>query len=44
MQTTDLPEDSVEMVRAIRLKLYEETKGMSPQERYLLHKKKSGGI
>jgi hypothetical protein len=37
MQTTNLPEDSVEMVRAIRQKHYEETKGMSPQERYLRH-------
>jgi hypothetical protein len=40
MQTTNLPEDSVEMVRAIRQKHYEETKGMSPHERYLYRQKK----
>jgi hypothetical protein len=38
--TTNLPTDSIEMIRAIRRKHYEETKGMSPQERYLRHKKK----
>ncbi|MDR0338033.1 MAG: hypothetical protein LBI18_13185 [Planctomycetaceae bacterium] len=40
LTTTNLPIDSVEMVRSIRRKHYEETKGMSPQERYLRHSKK----
>jgi hypothetical protein len=40
MQTTNLPEDSVEMIRAIRQKHYEETKGMSPEERYLYRQRK----
>jgi hypothetical protein len=34
MRTDDLPTDSVEMVRAIRQRHYEETKGMTLQERF----------
>ncbi|MDR1964904.1 MAG: hypothetical protein LBQ50_14120 [Planctomycetaceae bacterium] len=42
MQTNDfeLPEDSVEMVRAIRQKSYEETKGMTREEFREYHHKK----
>ncbi|MDR1963304.1 MAG: hypothetical protein LBQ50_05960 [Planctomycetaceae bacterium] len=39
MQTTDLPTDSVEMVRAIRQRHYEETKEMSREERREYYRK-----
>ncbi|MDR1963117.1 MAG: hypothetical protein LBQ50_05015 [Planctomycetaceae bacterium] len=39
-KTTDLPTDSVEMVRAIRDRCYEETKNMSPEERMAYRRKK----
>jgi hypothetical protein len=40
MRTDDLPTDSVEMVRAIRQRHYEETKGMTPEERFEHQRKK----